>query len=492
MSARPLLLALGACLGVAAQQSGQLTAGDVDDGLNFDHFLTFKERSYTALAKKEQQIPSPNLRDRVAVLVTDSQGSPFSCAVVEACCTSAGAAVELPTGTDGRLSVFPAFDGLQGQLRLRAKVYGATCSGQAAGQSCSVDQEFDTVGSNSSVVSIAVPAASSLPNKLDVTFAVDTTGSMGDELTYLQKELLAILNGVQSSSGGADIRAGLVLYKDHGDEYLVQTTPFGPVSAGSGAVAALTGASASGGGDYPEALAEAMEAAVALDWRQGNVARVLFLAADAPPHSEKFGRALAAAKQARTKGVKVYGLAASGVGDSAEYLMRLVSAVTGARYTWLTDDSGIGGAHAEPKVLCYQVTRLDALIRRILRSELTGQRVEATEGEVIRQVGRQEAGVCIVDFTTTTPTTLAPTTTTPTADAGATTSAATTSAAGNGSPLPGGEVSVPGSDDGAGSTDALSSSALSGEMSYSSAAPLGLSHAFALPCALLVGLWPLA
>ena len=41
-------------------------------------------------------------------------------------------------------------------------------------------------------------------------------------------------------------------------------------------------------------------------------------------------------QQARTKGVKVYGLAASGVGDSAEYLMRLVSAVTGARYTWLT------------------------------------------------------------------------------------------------------------------------------------------------------------
>ena len=291
--------ALSAGLCVAAQQSGQLTAGDIDDGLNFDHFLSFKDRSYTALA--DQQVPSPNLRDRVAVLVTDSQGSPFSCAVVEACCTSGGSAVELPTGTDGRLSVFPAFDSLQGQLRLRAKAYGRTCP-----QSCSADKPvtgFDTV-MNSSVVSITVPAASSLPNKLDVTFAVDTTGSMGDELQYLQVELEAILNSVQSSSANADIRAGLVLYKDHGDEYVVQTTPFGLVSAQSGAVANLAAAGAAGGGDFPEALTEAMEAAVALDWRQGIVARVLFLVADAPPHSDKFGRALAAAKQARTKGVK--------------------------------------------------------------------------------------------------------------------------------------------------------------------------------------------
>merc|ERR1712087_490750 len=65
---------------------------------------------------------------------------------------------------------------------------------------------------------------------------------------------------------------------------------------------------------------------------------------------------------------------------------------------WLTDDSGIGNPHAEPKVKCYQVTRLDRLLVRLLRSELTGARMEAGEDEIIREVGSQEKGVCIVDF----------------------------------------------------------------------------------------------
>ena len=144
--------------------------------------------------------------------------------------------------------------------------------------------------------------------------------------------------------------------------------------------------------------------------------------------------------------------------------MRLVSAVTGARHLWLTDDSGVGNAHAEPKVQCYQVTRLDALIRRILKSELTGQRVEATQGEVVREVGHQQAGVCIVDLTTTTP----PTT-----------------------QLSGGDKG----DSGAGSTDAVSSSSASarsagGEMYSSSASAASMAFRFLLVlwCALRVSL----
>ena len=76
--------------------------------------------------------------------------------------------------------------------------------------------------------------------------------------------------------------------------------------------------------------------------------------------------------------------------------MRLTALVTGARYAWLTDDSGIGDSHAEPSVVCYKVTRLDSLLVRILQGELLGRRIEADEG-VIREVGSQVKGVCIVD-----------------------------------------------------------------------------------------------
>lgn len=127
------------------------------------------------------------------------------------------------------------------------------------------------------------------------------------------------------------------------------------------------------------------------------MARVAFIVADAPPHDQNLERTLESALGLRRLGVRLYGVAASGVADTAEYLMRLMSMVTGARYTWLTDDSGVGDSHAEPKVVCYQVTRIDQLLIRILKSELLGTRVEAGESEIIRETGKQFRGVCIVD-----------------------------------------------------------------------------------------------
>ena len=75
--------------------------------------------------------------------------------------------------------------------------------------------------------------------------------------------------------------------------------------------------------------------------------------------------------------------AASGVADKAEYVMRAMAAATQSRYTFLTDDSGIGNPHAEPTVDCYVVTRLDSLVTRVLTSLVRGERVEP-EGAVHR------------------------------------------------------------------------------------------------------------
>lgn len=74
--------------------------------------------------------------------------------------------------------------------------------------------------------------------------------------------------------------------------------------------------------------------------------------------------------------------------------MRQAAAQTGGRYLFLTDDSGVGNAHQEPKVSCCLVTELGDLMARVLRSELTGQRVEPGPSSVIRTVGSYQNGAC--------------------------------------------------------------------------------------------------
>ena len=75
--------------------------------------------------------------------------------------------------------------------------------------------------------------------------------------------------------------------------------------------------------------------------------------------------------------------------------MRSAAQLTGGRYLFLTDDSGIGNAHAEPHIPCYQVQHLSTLVARMIRTELTGVREEAQE--VLRSVGNPSDGVCRKD-----------------------------------------------------------------------------------------------
>jgi hypothetical protein len=140
---------------------------------------------------------------------------------------------------------------------------------------------------------------------------------------------------------------------------------------------------------------QAMARAVALDWRP-NAVRSLLLVADAPPHDENVGATWAAAEAARAARIQIVPVAASGVGDTAEYVMRAMAAATQSRYLFLTDDSGIGNAHAEPAIDCYLVTRLDRLVRRVLDGQISGRRIEPRAGEVIRSVGDYEEGRCLL------------------------------------------------------------------------------------------------
>lgn len=286
-------------------------------------------------------------------------------------------------GVDGNITVFPA---VLGTGRLNTVELRAFPAGQG--------QDFATgIPVSGQRKHIAMPFTGNWkPEFLDLAFVVDTTGSMEDELEWLTRELRGMVPAARRSAPGVSIRYGLVVYRDNGDDYVVRN--FGFTNRQSQMVAWLRKQHANSGGDYPEAAAAALKFGASLDWRRGMGERLMFHIADAPPHDRDARTYLAAARQAARNGVQIFGLGASGVAAETEYLMRQAAVQTNGRYIFLTDDSGVGNGHAEPTISCYRVTRLRDLMVRILRSELSGHRIEAASGSVIRSVGSYQSGVC--------------------------------------------------------------------------------------------------
>ncbi|RYY83069.1 MAG: hypothetical protein EOO15_21985, partial [Chitinophagaceae bacterium] len=201
--------------------------------------------------------------------------------------------------------------------------------------------------------------------QVEVAFVVDATGSMSDEIRYLQAELGAVIRETRTAHPDIDLRAGAVFYRDHGDSYLTRFRAL--TSNNEGLLRFINEQSAGGGGDGPEAVEEAL--AVALDslgWSADARSRLLFLVLDAPPHEEARARMAALARQAARKGVRIVPVVCSGADKSTEYLMRCLALATDGTYTFLTDDSGIGGGHIKPSTDEFKVELLAGLMKRLL------------------------------------------------------------------------------------------------------------------------------
>lgn len=349
-------------------QSGTLTAGDIDDNLNLEYFQKYVNR--TLQKKEENPLPFISSKNRMKLKVVDNNGKGINRAKVTF------GSITRYTNSAGILHLFPSVDGVE--MR----------SINVEGQTIPVDF------SKSSEKTVTVQSTSLAPKSLDLMFVIDTTGSMSDEMAYLAKEFEAIISNIESNHPETKIRFGLTLYRDKGDDYVVKDFPF--TDDKKTMQKQLADQSANGGGDYPEAMDKGLQKGLQASWKAEDGVRVLFLVADAPPHDKKMKTIVPLIKDARDKAVHIYPIGASGVAEKAEYIMRHLALMTEGRYLFLTDDSGVGNSHEEPKVACYQVTRLDQLIRRVIQSELSGKRIEATDDEVIRSVGKFNKGVCEV------------------------------------------------------------------------------------------------
>jgi len=187
-------------------------------------------------------------------------------------------------------------------------------------------------------------------------------------------------------------RYGLILYRDQGDVYVTRGFDF--TTSLDEFRANLDAQNAAGGGDYPEAMHQALEEAGGLSWSDEGAARVLFLIADAPPHDEFAAATVGAVHALRLGQVAIYPVAASGVAESAELLMRTAAVLTVSQYLFLTDDSGFGGGHAEPHIPCYVVEYLSKIMIRMIGIELEGRRIETDPADILRVVGNPVNGVC--------------------------------------------------------------------------------------------------
>ena len=116
---------------------------------------------------------------------------------------------------------------------------------------------------------------------IDLAFAIDSTGSMASSIDGVKAAASKMASTL--SANGADFRVGLVDYKDtnQGDPYAarVDTAFTNSVPSFSNGLSTIT---ASGGGDYPEAVYSGLMRAINdLSWRNG-VRKAIIVMGDAP------------------------------------------------------------------------------------------------------------------------------------------------------------------------------------------------------------------
>ena len=106
---------------------------------------------------------------------------------------------------------------------------------------------------------------------------------MEDEIEQIKDTLLSISSRISDLPSQPDVRLGMVAYRDRGEAWVTRVFDFEPDAARF--LETIRGVDAHGGGDDPEALNEALHAAVhEPGWRlEEDAVRLMFLIADAPP-----------------------------------------------------------------------------------------------------------------------------------------------------------------------------------------------------------------
>jgi hypothetical protein len=119
--------------------------------------------------------------------------------------------------------------------------------------------------------------------RVELVFALDTTGSMGGLIDGAKRKIWFIVDEVMKAKIQPEVKVGLVAFRDQSDAYVTKVTP---LSDDLDAVYKdLMAFRADGGGDTPEDVELALHHALTqIQWSEGkDVLKIIFLVGDAPP-----------------------------------------------------------------------------------------------------------------------------------------------------------------------------------------------------------------
>lgn len=331
-------------------EAGSMTAARLNDNV---YYAEYREK-YEAFAKT---LALYNLghKTRTVLTVKDKDGAPVNNAAVTVRGKSQQFLSEAVTDSKGFVYFFDLLD--PNELSVSLTLSDGNL----------YEQRFAYTGQSEITLDIAAPAIRSL----DVMFMIDTTGSMGDELIYLQKELAQMITQLQTT---VPTRLSVNFYRDLGDEYVVRD--FGFTSEIAECVKQLNAQEAAGGGDEPEALDQALDHALSsqgADHAWTGDVKLLFVVLDAPAHTDAAvqQRLKTAITKAQQIGVRIIPVVASTNSSDCGVLCRELAVVTGGQYVFLTDHSGIGDAHTTPDTtVAYEVKPLIDTLNDVIRDYL--------------------------------------------------------------------------------------------------------------------------
>lgn len=340
-----------------APQARVLTAATVGDTDRRGNYL-----EYVARRPFEAQRAGFDVTRRVRFRVVDAQGRPFRGAQVTL--GGQGGQVSGTTMADGYWDYFP---GVLGDV---GRDVQATVS--ANGVQAQVAARIPQAGDGQDVIFRMQGVSARAPQRLDLAFLIDVTGSMEDELRYVNAEVADIVGRIHATSPEVAIRVGATFYRDRSDREPLQEIRF--TADVQGFARTMRGIQADGGGDYPEDLNAGLAAAFGRQsWSDGDAVRVLVVIADAPPqHYASSFTYIQAMREASRRGIRLVPVAASGADREVEYLFRAMATVTGAPYTYLTDESGVGNPHMEADTDRVAVEYWNDQLTRLVTDDLRG------------------------------------------------------------------------------------------------------------------------
>lgn len=191
----------------------------------------------------------------------------------------------------------------------------------------------------------APPAAQARP-RVELVFALDTTGSMSGLIEGAKRKIWSLASFVAQGQPTPDLRVGLVAYRDIGDDYV--TKVFDLDQDLDRVYRRLRAFQADGGGDTPEHVSRALDESVRkMSWSQASsVVKVIYLVGDAPPHTDyhdgyDYGRA---ARMAAAKGIQLHTIQCGADPDTAA-AWRKIASLGGGQFMAIQQDGGMHDEH---------------------------------------------------------------------------------------------------------------------------------------------------